>query len=388
MPEYRAKYIGAFTDVKIIFNNPPFDITTNRPLITVSFVRRKRSNGDGTFNNEVRFKVKFKDSQSWSYLGGDYTIPFSDEVQGAPTPFKKSLYGGSNIGFVDISCMIDWSVFPEGYSDWVDGPDGNSYCNADPYFIISSNRMFLFDICETTKKDYLNNQNVKNLVPSCQLYFGNYNTDLYCVIKTPYKFSDNVRLNIIIGIDSTSENSENFIKSSEVKVSYWARNNETYYGNVESIWEVPDYVSKAKIQVGVNANDYLCILLSSSGSANLAYTFGHNLNIFVKEVITFGLGEEIRYPKSTGWNIFSTSDISSYSKLSTSVDRTFPKPDISDAYFITRPHTGYTIGEYFNSFIPTVCYYVNGSDNRYDDLNIKIALPQTFSRALNAKYRA
>ena len=114
----RIKWISAFTDVRVIFNTLPTDYPDIK--VAISLVRRKWASEHA---NAIRLKMKGTTGDWVSIF--EYQAVLTENEYGV-TPFIQT------IGNVTLICNVDWSVFPDDFSYWI---DGNSL-TAEPYFII------------------------------------------------------------------------------------------------------------------------------------------------------------------------------------------------------------------------------------------------------------
>ena len=287
----RAKWVAAFTGVKVVFNNI---VPANYPdiQIAVSLVRRTTET-----NHELRFKINT--GSGWAYIGSSWGNTNSPEnANGGATPYKQTYVYGA--GTVQIQCAIDWSVFTIGSSIFVDDA-----LDATPYYILSPNNVFLSDLNTFNpatldlkeKQSNINGSSVKTFVPNCTAWAGNVPLPVY-VFKTPYKFAN--ELNYFFEI-SAKTSSGGKVGYKTMTISFWGRSNGTFnYYTPKFFWSDGN---TTPVRLCVNSDGFICIVIGTDNTS-LTTTLGGNLALYIKKVGIDGLGNTMNVtPIYDGWSI-------------------------------------------------------------------------------------
>lgn len=365
----RAKWVAAFTGVKVVFNNI---VPANYPdiQIAVSLVRRTTET-----NHELRFKINT--GSGWAYIGSSWGNTNSPEnANGGATPYKQTYVYGA--GTVQIQCAIDWSVFTIGSSIFVDDA-----LDATPYYILSPNNVFLSDLNTFNpatldlkeKQSNINGSSVKTFVPNCTAWAGNVPLPVY-VFKTPYKFANG--LNYFFEISAkTSSGGEVGYKT--MTISFWGRSNGTFnYYTPKFFWSDGN---TTPVRLCVNSDGFICIVIGTDNTS-LRTTLGGNLALYIKKVGIDGLGSTINVtPIYDGWSISGRQSLDeTYTNVYQAENGNAQENTLQNGYQIKPTPTSIA-----TTFTPLVAASLGGSE--YPGYKMKIALPAGFTPSLNTAYR-
>lgn len=365
----RAKWVAAFTGVKVVFNNI---VPANYPdiQIAVSLVRRTTET-----NHELRFKINT--GSGWSYIGSSWGNTNSPEnANGGATPYKQTYVYGA--GTVQIQCAIDWSVFTIGSSIFVDDA-----FDATPYYILSPNNVFLSDLNTFNpatldlkeKQSNINGSSVKTFVPNCTAWAGNVPLPVY-VFKTPYKFAN--ELNYFFEI-SAKTSSGGKVGYKTMTISFWGRSNGTFnYYTPKFFWSDGN---TTPVRLCVNSDGFICIVIGTDNTS-LTTTLGGNLALYIKKVGIDGLGNTINVtPIYDGWSISGRQSLDeTYTNVYQAENGNAQENTLQNGYQIKPTPTSIA-----TTFTPLVAASLG--DSEYPGYKMKIALPAGFTPSLNAAYR-
>lgn len=357
----RARWISAFTDVKIVFTGEkPSDFPNTQ--IAVSLVRRT-----STTNHELRFKIK--ENGIWKYIGSNFADADSPEnSNGGFTLYERTFIYGS--GTVKISCKIDWSIFSINSSLFVDdAPD------AEPYYLLSKDNI-LFDSNEPYK--YQKNvfgTSVKTFVPDCSFFAGNVPGNVI-VLTTPYKFSDNLNFSFEIGLKTASPGKVGY---KTLTLSFWARNNNTF-NYYPPYFFCSDYgFQSTQVRLCINSDGYICIAIGTDGES-LSNTIGSNLSVYVKKVGINTLIGSVPDPILEGWEFTKMDALTDEYTNVLYATNGVVKEGITNGY-IVKPSPLYIV----TTFTPMSAHSLGNSSGEY---KIRINLPTEFIPAKNARMKA
>lgn len=365
----RAKWVAAFTGVKVVFNNI---VPANYPdiQIAVSLVRRTTET-----NHELRFKINT--GSGWAYIGSGWRNTNSPEnANGGATPYKQTYVYGA--GTVQIQCAIDWSVFTIGSSIFVDDAS-----DATPYYILSPNNVFLSDLNTFNpatldlkeKQSNINGSPVKTFVPNCTAWAGNMPLPVY-VFKTPYKFAN--ELNYFFEI-SAKTSSGGKVGYKTMTISFWGRSNGTFnYYTPKFFWSDGN---TTPVRLCVNSDGFICIVIGTDNTS-LTTTLGSNLALYIKKVGIDGLGNNINVtPIYDGWSISGRQSLDeTYTNVYQAENGNAQGSTLQNGYKIKPTPTSIA-----TTFTPLVAASLGGSE--YLGYKMKIALPAVFTPSLNTAYR-
>lgn len=365
----RAKWVAAFTGVKVVFNNI---VPANYPniQIAVSLVRRTTET-----NHELRFKINT--GSGWEYIGLNWKNTNSPEnANGGATPYKQTYVYGA--GTVQIQCAIDWSVFTIGSSFFVDDA-----LDATPYYILSPNNVFLSDLNTFNpatldlkeKQSNINGSSVKTFVPNCTAWAGNAPLPVY-VFKTPYKFAN--ELNYFFEI-SAKTSSIGKVGYKTMTISFWGRSDGTFnYYTPKFFWSDGNTIP---VRLCVNSDGFICIVIGTDNTS-LRTTLGDNLALYIKKVGIDGLGNTINVtPIYDGWSISGRQSLDeTYTNVYQAENGNVQENTLQNGYQIKPTPTSIA-----TTFTPLVAASLGGS--QYPGYKMKIALPVAFTPSLNTAYR-
>lgn len=365
----RAKWVAAFTGVKVVFNNI---VPANYPdiQIAVSLVRRTTET-----NHELRFKINT--GSGWAYIGSSWRNTNSPEnANGGATPYKQTYVYGA--GTVQIQCAIDWSVFTIGSSIFVDDA-----LDATPYYILSPNNVFLSDLNTFNpatldlkeKQSNINGSSVKTFVPNCTAWTGNVPLPVY-VFKTPYKFANG--LNYFFEI-SAKTSSGGKVGYKTMTISFWGRSNGTFnYYTPKFFWSDGN---TTPVRLCVNSDGFICIVIGTDNTS-LKTTLGGNLALYIKKVGIDGLGNTMNVtPIYDGWSISGRQSLDeTYTNVYQAENGNAQENTLQNGYQIKPTPTFIA-----TTFTPLVAASLGGSE--YPGYKMKIALPAGFTPSLNTAYR-
>lgn len=365
----RAKWVAAFTGVKVVFNNI---VPANYPdiQIAVSLVRRTTET-----NHELRFKINT--GSGWAYIGSSWGNTNSPEnANGGATPYKQTYVYGA--GTVQIQCAIDWSVFTIGSSIFVDDA-----LDATPYYILSPNNVFLSDLNTFNpatlnfkeKQSNINGSSVKTFVPNCTAWAGNVPLPVY-VFKTPYKFAN--ELNYFFEI-SAKTSSGGKVGYKTMTISFWGRSNGTFnYYTPKFFWSDGN---TTPVRLCVNSDGFICIVIGTDNTS-LTTTLGGNLALYIKKVGIDGLGNTINVtPIYDGWSISGRQSLDeTYTNVYQAENGNAQENTLQNGYQIKPTPTSIA-----TTFTPLVAASLGNSE--YPGYKMKIALPAGFTPSLNTAYR-
>lgn len=365
----RAKWVAAFTGVKVVFNNI---VPANYPdiQIAVSLVRRTTET-----NHELRFKINT--GSGWAYIGSSWRNTNSPEnANGGATPYKQTYVYGA--GTVQIQCAIDWSVFTIGSSIFVDDA-----LDATPYYILSPNNVFLSDLNTFNpatldlkeKQSNINGSSVKTFVPNCTAWTGNVPLSVY-VFKTPYKFAN--ELNYFFEI-SAKTSSGGKVGYKTMTISFWGRSNGTFnYYTPKFFWSDGN---TTPVRLCVNSDGFICIVIGTDNTS-LATTLGGNLALYIKKVGIDGLGNTKNVtPIYDGWSISGRQSLDeTYTNVYQAENGNAQENTLQNGYQIKPTPTSIA-----TTFTPLVAASLGNSE--YPGYKMKIALPAGFTPSLNTAYR-
>lgn len=365
----RAKWVAAFTGVKVVFNNI---VPANYPdiQIAVSLVRRTTET-----NHELRFKINT--GSGWAYIGSNWRNTNSPEnANGGATPYKQTYVYGA--GTVQIQCAIDWSVFTIGSSIFVDDA-----LDATPYYILSPNNVFLSDLNTFNpatldlkeKQSNINGSSVKTFVPNCTAWAGNVPLPVY-VFKTPYKFANG--LNYFFEI-SAKTSSGGKVGYKTMTISFWGRSNGTFnYYTPKFFWSDGN---TTPVRLCVNSDGFICIVIGTDNTS-LKTTLGGNLALYIKKVGIDGLGSTINVtPIYDGWSISGRQSLDeTYTNVYQAENGNAQENTLQNGYQIKPTPTSIA-----TTFTPLVAASLGSSEHL--GYKMKIALPAGFTPSLNTAYR-
>lgn len=366
----RAKWIAAFTGVKVVFNNI---IPANYPniQIAVSLVRRTT-----TTNHELRFKINT--GSSWSYIGSpsEWVNTNSPENEnGGATPYDKTFVYGA--GTIRIQCAIDWSAFAIGSSIFVDDAAG-----ATPYYVLSPNNVFLSDLNTlnpatldlTSKQSNINGNPVKTFVPNCTIWAGNVPKPVY-VFQTPYKFANGLNYFFEIGAKTSSGGN---IGYKTMTISFWGRSNETFnYYMPKFFWSDG---GTTPVRLCINSNGFICVVIGVD-NINIVTTLGGNLALYIKKVGIDGLGSTNITPIYDGWSITGMDSLDdTYTKVFQAENGNAKDNILVNGYQVKPTPTSIA-----TTFTPLIATSLGSAE--FPGYKMKIALPAAFTPSLNTAYR-
>lgn len=365
----RAKWVAAFTGVKVVFNNI---VPANYPdiQIAVSLVRRTTET-----NHELRFKINT--GSGWAYIGSSWKNTNSPEnANGGATPYKQTYVYGA--GTVQIQCAIDWSVFTIGSSIFIDDA-----LDATPYYILSPNNVFLSDLNTFNpatldlkeKQSNINGSSVKTFVPNCTAWAGNAPLPVY-VFKTPYKFAN--ELNYFFEI-SAKTSSGRKVGYKTMTISFWGRSNGTFnFYTPKFFWSDGN---TTPVRLCVNSDGFICIVIGTDNTS-LTTTLGGNLALYIKKVGIDGLGSTINVtPIYDGWSISGRQSLDeTYTNVYQAENGNAQENTLQNGYQIKPTPTSIA-----TTFTPLVAASLGSS--KYPGYKMKIALPAGFTPSLNTAYR-
>lgn len=365
----RAKWVAAFTGVKVVFNNI---IPANYPniQIAVSLVRRTTET-----NHELRFKINT--GSGWAYIGSNWADANSPEnANGGATPYNRTFVYGA--GTVQIQCAIDWSAFAIGSSIFVDDAS-----DATPYYVLSPNNIFLSDLntlnpstidLSSRQANIINNA-VRTFVPNCAAVPGNVPSPVY-VFKTPYKFSDSLNYFFEIGAKTSSIGKVGY---KTMTISFWGRSNGTFnYYTPKFFWSDGN---TTPVRLCVNSDGFICIVIGTD-NGSLATTLGGNLALYIKKVGIDGLENNINVtPIYDGWSISGRQSLDeTYTNVYQAENGNAQENTLQNGYQIKPTPTSIA-----TTFTPLVAASLGGPE--YPGYKMKIALPAGFTPSLNTAYR-
>lgn len=365
----RAKWVAAFTGVKVVFNNI---IPANYPniQIAVSLVRRTTET-----NHELRFKINT--GSGWAYIGSNWADANSPEnANGGATPYNRTFVYGA--GTVQIQCAIDWSAFAIGSSILVDDAS-----DATPYYVLSPNNIFLSDLntfnpstidLSSRQANIINNA-VRTFVPNCAAVPGNVPLPVY-VFKTPYKFSDNLNYFFEIGAKTSSIGKVGY---KTMTISFWGRSsNSTWnYYTPKFFWSDGN---TTPVRLCISSDGFICIAIGAD-NITLSTTLGGNLALYIKKVGLDKLGLNVPEPLYDGWSITGMQSLDdTYTNIFQVENGNAQGNTLQNGYQI-KP----TPIDIATTFTPLVAVSLGGS--QYPSYKMKIALPVAFTPSLNTAYR-
>lgn len=366
----RAKWVAAFTGVKVVFNNI---VPANYPniQIAVSLVRRNSET-----NHELRFKINT--GSGWAYIGSNWNDTNSPEnANGGATPYDKTFVYGT--GTVRIQCAIDWSAFIIGASIFVDDA-----LDATPYYVLSPNNVFLSDlntfnpanINVSDKQSNIVNNGVKTFVPNCASVPGNVPLPVY-VFKTPYKLSDNLNYFFEIGAKTSSAGKVGY---KTMTISFWGRNNSTWnYYTPKFFWSDGNITP---VRLCISSDGFICIAIGADNTP-LSTTLGGNLALYIKKVGLDGVDSTVVIPVPIydGWSISGMQSLdNTYTNVFQAENGNSGEQQMQNGYQIKPTPTSVA-----TTFTPLVAASLGGSE--YPGYKMKIALPAAFTPSLNTAYR-
>lgn len=366
----RAKWVAAFTGVKVVFNNI---VPANYPniQIAVSLVRRNSET-----NHELRFKINT--GSGWAYIGSNWNDTNSPEnANGGATPYDKTFVYGT--GTVRIQCAIDWSAFIIGASIFVDDA-----LDATPYYVLSPNNVFLSDLNTFNpaninvfdKQSNIVNNGVKTFVPNCASVPGNVPLPVY-VFKTPYKLSDNLNYFFEIGAKTSSAGKVGY---KTMTISFWGRNNSTWnYYTPKFFWSDGNITP---VRLCISSDGFICIAIGADNTP-LSTTLGSNLALYIKKVGLDGVGNTAvaLVPIYDGWSISGMQSLdNTYTNVFQAENGNSGEQQMQNGYQIKPTPTSVA-----TTFTPLVAASLGSSE--YPGYKMKIALPAAFTPSLNTAYR-
>lgn len=366
----RAKWVAAFTGVKVVFNNI---VPANYPniQIAVSLVRRNSET-----NHELRFKINT--GSGWAYIGSNWNDTNSPEnANGGATPYDKTFVYGT--GTVRIQCAIDWSAFIIGASIFVDDA-----LDATPYYVLSPNNVFLSDlntfnpanINVSDKQSNIVNNGVKTFVPNCASVPGNVPLPVY-VFKTPYKLSDNLNYFFEIGAKTSSAGKVGY---KTMTISFWGRNNSTWnYYTPKFFWSDGNITP---VRLCISSDGFICIAIGADNTP-LSTTLGGNLALYIKKVGLDGVDSTVVVPVPIydGWSISGMQSLdNTYTNVFQAENGNSGEQQMQNGYQIKPTPTSVA-----TTFTPLVAASLGASE--YPGYKMKIALPAAFTPSLNTAYR-
>lgn len=364
--EERALWVGAFTDVKVVFESKPDGYPNIQ--IALSLVRRRSAN-----SHEVRFKIKGS-SGTWEYLGlsSQWVDEKAENPNGGSTLYEYNLtYLGSN---VKLTCAIDWNAFGVGFSAFVDDA-----LDAEPFYILSAKNIYLLDVNQFDPNEIdlgqyqynLQDDNTHTFVPKVSA-FDNAPSNVY-VIKTPYKFSNNLNYKIEIGGIWGSPITGRFITAT---VEFWGRDNSTFdYYEPRVSWSEKTDIP---IRLCTDSEGFICIAMGQDNNGSAL--FGFNFTIFVKKVWVnyFNAAIPANSVLVDGWNIERADALSAeYSNVYEIQARS--------AETLQNGYSVVTTNGNFARFSPLVFYKLGAAE--LPDGKVRIALPSYFTPARGASYK-
>ena len=365
----RAKWVAAFTGVKVVFNNI-IPANYSNIQIAVSLVRRTTET-----NHELRFKINT--GSGWAYIGSDWADANSPEnANGGATPYNRTFV--YDTGTVQIQCAIDWSAFAIGSSIFVDDA-----FDATPYYVLSPNNIFLSDLntfnpstidLSSRQANIINNA-VRTFVPNCAAVPGNAPLPVY-VFKTPYKFSNNLNYFFEIGAKTSSIGKVGY---KTMTISFWGRSsNSTWnYYTPKFFWSDGN---TTPVRLCISSDGFICIAIGAD-NITLSRTLGGNLALYIKKVGLDKFGDNVPEPLYDGWSITGMQSLDdTYTNIFQVENGNAQGNTLQNGYQI-KP-TPINIA---TTFTPLVAVSLGGS--QYPGYKMKIALPVAFTPSLNTAYR-